>query len=86
MVRTLNAVHLVSAAYWDLADVELVTYDRRLAAAATDAGMTVIAPGYPPPEKVDPRASGRTVSGAQRQTGISAIQSWSSWLQNTSIR
>jgi uncharacterized protein len=44
MIRTLDAIHLVSAAEWDPSDVELVTYDRRLAAAATDAGMTVVAP------------------------------------------
>lgn len=35
---------LTEAAEWDSSDVELVTYDRRLAAAANDAGMTVIAP------------------------------------------
>ncbi|MGH3793762.1 MAG: type II toxin-antitoxin system VapC family toxin [Pseudonocardiaceae bacterium] len=51
MIRTLDAIHLVSAAHWDSSDVELVTYDRRLAAAVTDAGMTVITPGYPPPEE-----------------------------------
>ena len=44
LIRTLDAIHLVSAAEWDPSDVELVTYDRRLAAAATDAGMTVVAP------------------------------------------
>jgi uncharacterized protein len=44
MIRMLDAIHLVSAAEWDPSDVELVTYDRRLAAAATDAGMTVVAP------------------------------------------
>ncbi|MGH3699949.1 MAG: type II toxin-antitoxin system VapC family toxin [Pseudonocardiaceae bacterium] len=49
MMRTLDAIHLVSAAEWDSSDVALVTYDRRLAAAATDAGMAVIAPAdYPP--------------------------------------
>ena len=48
MIRTLDAIHLVSAAEWDPSDVELVTYDRRLAAAAADAGMTVIAPADPP--------------------------------------
>lgn len=47
MIRTLDAIHLVSAAEWDPSDVELVTYDRRLATAATDAGMTVIAPTDP---------------------------------------
>lgn len=44
MVRTLDAVHLVSALEWPAASVEFVTYDRRLAAAATDAGMAVVAP------------------------------------------
>ncbi|MCA1707461.1 MAG: type II toxin-antitoxin system VapC family toxin [Actinobacteria bacterium] len=48
MVRTLDAIHLVSAAQWDPSDVKLVTYDRRLAAAATDAGMTVVTPADPP--------------------------------------
>ncbi|MGH4013611.1 MAG: type II toxin-antitoxin system VapC family toxin [Pseudonocardiaceae bacterium] len=47
MIRTLDAIHLVSAAHWDPSDVELVTYDHRLAAAAADAGMTVVAPGDP---------------------------------------
>lgn len=51
MIRTLDAVHLVSAAHWDPSDVELVTYDRRLAAAATDAGMTVVAPDDGPPAR-----------------------------------
>ena len=44
MISTSDAIHLVSAAEWDPSYVELVTYDRRLAAAATDAGMTVVAP------------------------------------------
>lgn len=44
MVRTLDAIHLVSALEWPAAAVEFVTYDRRLAAAASDAGMTVISP------------------------------------------
>ncbi|MGH3837847.1 MAG: type II toxin-antitoxin system VapC family toxin [Pseudonocardiaceae bacterium] len=48
MIRTLDAIHLGSAAEWDPSDVELVTYDRRLAAAAADAGMTVVAPADPP--------------------------------------
>lgn len=49
MMRTLDAIHLVSAAEWDPSDVELVTYDRRLAAAATDAGIAVVAPVDSPP-------------------------------------
>ncbi len=44
MIRTLDALHLVSAAEWDPSTVEFVTYDRRLAAAAAAAGMTVVAP------------------------------------------
>ncbi|MGH3872939.1 MAG: type II toxin-antitoxin system VapC family toxin [Pseudonocardiaceae bacterium] len=48
MIRTLDAIHLVSAAEWDPSDVELVTYDRRLAAAAAGAGMTVVTPADPP--------------------------------------
>jgi hypothetical protein len=47
MIRTLDAIPLVSAAEWDPSDVELVTYDRRLAAAAADAGMTVLTPADP---------------------------------------
>lgn len=45
MIRTLDAIHLASAAELGPADIELVTYDRRLAAAATAAGLTVVAPG-----------------------------------------
>lgn len=48
MLRTLDAIHLASAGHWVPSDVELVTYDRRLAAAATDAGMTAITPGVSP--------------------------------------
>lgn len=44
MVRTLDAIHLVSALEWPAASVEFVTYDRRLAAAATDAGLAVVSP------------------------------------------
>lgn len=43
-VRTLAAIHLVSALEWPAASVEFVTYDRRLAAAATSAGMTAVSP------------------------------------------
>lgn len=44
MVRTLDAIHLVSAQGWAAAGTEFVTYDRRLAAAARDAGLTVVSP------------------------------------------
>jgi predicted nucleic acid-binding protein len=44
-LRTLDAVHLATAAR--VADLvnELVTYDRRLAAAARQAGLRVVSPG-----------------------------------------
>lgn len=54
MIRTLDAIHLVSAAEWDPSDVELVTYDRRLAATAADAGMTVVAPADSPGSEQSP--------------------------------
>lgn len=44
MVRTLDAIHLVSALEVNINETRFVTYDRRLAAAAQDAGLTVIAP------------------------------------------
>ncbi|HEY2762778.1 MAG TPA: type II toxin-antitoxin system VapC family toxin [Pseudonocardiaceae bacterium] len=49
MIMTLDAIHLVSAAEWDPSKVELVTYDRRLSAGATDSGLTVVAPAAPHP-------------------------------------
>lgn len=51
-VRTLDAIHLVSAAEWSLPDVQFVTYDRRLAIAPADAGMTVVAPADPPEQSL----------------------------------
>lgn len=45
MVRTLDAIHLVSALEPAAADTDFVTYDRRLARAAQDAGLVVVAPG-----------------------------------------
>ncbi len=56
MTRTLDAIHLVSAAEWDPPDVQFVTYDLRLATAARDAGMDVAAP-------VDPPVAGETSAG-----------------------
>ncbi|MBB5788627.1 PIN domain-containing protein [Jiangella mangrovi] len=45
MLRSLDAIHLATARVLD-ADLDaLVTYDDRLAAAAVDAGMTVLKPG-----------------------------------------
>lgn len=42
MVRTLDAIHLVSALGLEPTDV--VTYDRRLGALARDAGLPVVSP------------------------------------------
>ena len=42
-VRTLDAIHLSTALYIE-AD-ELITYDRRLLAAAEASGVTAVAPG-----------------------------------------
>jgi predicted nucleic acid-binding protein len=44
LIRTLDAIHLSSVAEFDPAQVVLVTYDRRLAAVAADAGLAVAAP------------------------------------------
>ncbi len=44
MIRTLDAIHLASAAEFDPATLEFVTYDHRLAAEAQGAGIAVIAP------------------------------------------
>ncbi|MGH3831017.1 MAG: type II toxin-antitoxin system VapC family toxin [Pseudonocardiaceae bacterium] len=43
-IRTLDAIHLASAAEFDLAELEFVTYDHRLAEAAQDIGIAVVAP------------------------------------------
>ena len=48
VIRTLDAIHLASAAGWDLPDEQFVTYDLRLATAARGAGMAVTAPADPP--------------------------------------
>ena len=48
MLRTLDAIHLASAQTLVLEGLPLtalVTYDKRLLAAATDAGLTAAAPG-----------------------------------------
>jgi predicted nucleic acid-binding protein len=44
LVRTLDAIHLSSVAEFDPSHVVFVTYDRRLAAAAADVGLAVVAP------------------------------------------
>lgn len=44
-VRTLDAIHLASALELVRAEVEFVTYDRRLAVAAGASGLAVISPG-----------------------------------------
>ncbi|MFC9892455.1 type II toxin-antitoxin system VapC family toxin [Nocardia sp. NPDC127579] len=48
MLRTLDSIHLASAQTLVLEGIPLtalVTYDKRLLAAATDAGLTTAAPG-----------------------------------------
>lgn len=44
MVRTLDAIHLVSALELKPAATEFVTYDKRLAAIARATGLTVLSP------------------------------------------
>jgi predicted nucleic acid-binding protein len=44
MIRTLDAIHLASALELDVPELEFVAYDRRLAAAAHNAGLRVTAP------------------------------------------
>lgn len=44
MVRTLDAIHLASAHEVDLAELDFVTYDHRLAVVAGNAGLRVVAP------------------------------------------
>ncbi|GAA1251237.1 type II toxin-antitoxin system VapC family toxin [Pseudonocardia aurantiaca] len=44
MVRTLDAIHLVSALELEPAATEFVTYDKRLATIAHAAGLTVLSP------------------------------------------
>jgi predicted nucleic acid-binding protein len=45
MLRSLDAIHLATARVLDEDLDAVVTYDDRLAAAAADAGMTVLRPG-----------------------------------------
>jgi predicted nucleic acid-binding protein len=44
-LRSLDAIHLASAEYLEQALTAFVTYDKRLAAAATERGLPVSAPG-----------------------------------------
>lgn len=43
-IRTLDAIHLASAAEFATSELEFVTYDRRLAAVAQGIGIAVTAP------------------------------------------
>lgn len=45
-LRSLDAVHLATALSLDDPDLEVVTYDDRLAAAARAQGMRVVQPGH----------------------------------------
>jgi predicted nucleic acid-binding protein len=45
-LRTLDALHLATALAME-ADLDFVTYDDRLAAAAREAGLRVVQPGRP---------------------------------------
>jgi predicted nucleic acid-binding protein len=44
-LRTLDAIHVATAASLGADVSEVVTYDVRLASAASDAGLVVVAPG-----------------------------------------
>jgi predicted nucleic acid-binding protein len=44
-LRSLDAIHLATALSIDDADLEVITYDDRLAAAARANGLTVVQPG-----------------------------------------
>ncbi len=44
MIRSLDAIHLASAAEFDTSELEFVTYDHRLATQAESLGIAVIAP------------------------------------------
>ena len=46
-LRSLDAIHLASALSLQAADLEMVTYDDRLADAARANGLTVVQPGRP---------------------------------------
>jgi predicted nucleic acid-binding protein len=44
MIRTLDAIHLATALDLQASTIDFVTYDRRLAKLAEDAGFQVIGP------------------------------------------
>ncbi|WP_239341081.1 PIN domain-containing protein [Frankia sp. CiP3] len=45
LLRSLDAVHLATALRLDAPSLVLVTYDKRLSAAASQEGLAVAAPG-----------------------------------------
>ena len=47
-MRTLDAIHLAAALSPSSGDVQMVTYDARLADAARAHGLRVVQPGRPP--------------------------------------
>jgi predicted nucleic acid-binding protein len=52
LLRTLDALHLASAVLLGEELTAFIAYDRRLAAAAQDAGLVVATPGqHPPPQE-----------------------------------
>ncbi|MGH9175191.1 MAG: type II toxin-antitoxin system VapC family toxin, partial [Vicinamibacterales bacterium] len=44
-LRTLDAIHVAAALVLDLDDLEFITYDQRMARAATAHGLKVVQPG-----------------------------------------
>lgn len=44
LLRSLDAIHLATAVTLGVPGLEIVTYDKRLAAAAQQAGLAVVAP------------------------------------------
>jgi len=48
MLRSLDAIHIATALAVGDRDLHFVTYDDRQAAAARQAGLTVVQPGRPP--------------------------------------
>jgi predicted nucleic acid-binding protein len=47
LLRSLDAIHLVTALSVDDPEVEIITYDSRLAEAAQSNGLSVVQPGRP---------------------------------------
>ena len=48
LLRSLDAIHLVTALSIGDDALEVITYDARLADAARASGLTVVQPGFPP--------------------------------------